>query len=63
MEDVKVLKVWFWNTAGRRERLTCDCGSDEFATVECSEGDGDAFECLNCGEYSRWLKEYRSERR
>ena len=63
MGENRALRVSFWTLAGRLERLTCDCGSDEFATVAFSDGDGDAFECLNCGKYSRWLKEYRSERR
>jgi len=59
----KLLKVWFWNRAGELKRLICDCGCDKWSGIAFSDENGDVFECGNCGEYSRRLREYRSERK
>lgn len=58
----EILKIWFWNAGGFLERLTCDCGCEEFVDIAISDEDGDAFECSGCSGYSRQLMEYRSEK-
>lgn len=56
------MKVWFWNKEGRSERLSCDCGSDDWK-IHIEDCEGTVFMCLKCEEPTRYFQQFRTEGR
>lgn len=54
------MKIKYRNNAGNWESLICSCDNDNW-DLAISDKDGDAFECVKCGEMSQDFTEYQAD--